>query len=748
MSLDPPTSPVSLPKAGFVLCGTTPAGWRPLVQRLQAALTAAGQDSVVVVDSAQAARLQEAGSDLRFIALVEGPAHALAAALGQPPAAVMDTWSGSARELLRLARMRPTRWCLVAADEVRAAPDALADHLAGWGLDLRLSNLRDAAADPLALHLAEAVVTRHAAVRRLHEELHASCVPLIDESPPPLPDAEGLWAGYAATRTREAEEAALVLAQLRVTQQALESQSLSREAEQAAARCAQEDAKTALSAAQASAQTHAQEAERLRAELERQSRALTATKTQVGGLTEERDRLRMEFAVQLDRAQQAHTDIEQAFARAAAERDALLVQLQETQQSLEQECLSAAAVRAQAQAELEATRRAAAEANNQIRQELSAQLDRAQQVQAGVEQARAQAQEEGTLARRAADEANRDRHDLLVQLHHVQEALEDALLRQGELAEALEAQRREVGPPERLHMLSVLHVHDDGPHRHIDLRLGDIRLGERRLSTLQLRLVEHAGHPGLLFWQEDGNPALHAWRRDGEEAGQGFMLLLPGTPPGRETLLRLGHLDWQLVQGLARLLQRHLAAQADPVEQRWAVTASRLLREIEALPVRLRYDALQLRRTGDAALEVIFEGACQGDRDLGDLTLRWLPQERRLQWVAPAQVEHLPLASWPTLPDGRLLPLVDLPVGGGAEGAARRERWAHAPVVDQVLTLNVLDALPGVATVSLPAGLSEALTPAHLADQAAALHKQARRTLSSLRARALARRLVRRSATP
>jgi hypothetical protein len=684
--------------SGFVLCGTAPTGWLALGRSLQAAWAAQGLEAPTLAEDVSALPHDGVG-DARYVAFIESPARALiAAAAEESPAAVLQTWSRSARQLLLLARQRPTRWYLVDADEARAAPAALADQMAGWGLDLRLTGLDDTPQAPLARHLAEAVVVRQWAVRRLHDELLASCVPLLaSDSPATRPaDPEQLWRAHAEAQARLAEreqallssraslaafgsEQALLLAQLRVTQQALEAQVVAREQSLSEARTAQDAVKAELSA----------------------SRADTAA----------RDAKVAELSARVDRAQHQVARLTEELAQAS-----------KSQNELRAETAALRDEGVRVSLELTAER-------EQLRQGLAASAeDHAAKIRA---------------AEMRASEANRDRHDLLVQLHHVQEVLESSLLEHRELADALAAQRLEVGVTESAQVMQVVRVHEGGVHRHIDLRLEDVRLGERRLETMTLRLVEHSGHPGFLFWPEADSLVLHAWRKNGDEDGREFMLLLPWTAEGREDLLRLGRLDWQLVLGLARLLQRKLGEEPEPGCQCWAATASRLLRELESLPERLRYDALRLRHTGDAVLEVVFQGACHGDRDLGDIALQWAPMQRRLQWLAPSRIEHLPLSSWPSQADGTLQPLMDLPVGSEVAGTAHRGHWARVNTADQALMLAVLDALPAVARTTLPGDLPQQLTPAYLADLAQALHKQARRTLASLRARSLVRRLVR-----
>jgi hypothetical protein len=329
---------------------------------------------------------------------------------------------------------------------------------------------------------------------------------------------------------------------------------------------------------------------------------------------------------------------------------------------------------------------------------------------------------------------------MLVQMHDLQEALEEQILLNERLNGDLIHQKEEASPGERAESIEITGVGDSAPHLHVDLRLQAVRLGARRLGTLDIRLVEHAGNPGLLFWEKPTS-TLAAWSKSGVEDGRGFMLLIPGSSEGRTILQRLGSRDWTLVLGLARLLQR--ALQEEPRGLiRWAVPATRLLRTLEAQPPRLRYDDLRVTGRAEDTLLVQFEGGLFGNLDLGSLRLRWSPRRRLLEWLAPQSIESLALSEWPITAEGRLVSAVELPVGAAGSESERRRRWSHAPAADQALMLAVLDALPGAARAVDPSALGNSMSAGQLTAGAVALHKEARRTIRALRMRALSRRLL------
>jgi hypothetical protein len=333
---------------------------------------------------------------------------------------------------------------------------------------------------------------------------------------------------------------------------------------------------------------------------------------------------------------------------------------------------------------------------------------------------------------------------LLLQLHQVQEELESYYL---QLKEAEASAPIALGPNANRLRVDQLHEtqrSDDPPHRHLQLRIEGVSALGATWPALDLRLVEHLGRPGLVvFTDAAGRRPLSAWRTSGRENEREFMLMVPSDSQGLRLLQPMGSADWELVMGLAARLQRHL--QQVPGSGPWLTVATRLRRQLADLPPRLRYDRLDVQRAnGDSqALEVRFGAATFGALHLGDLVLSWDPSHGSLLWQAPADVLQVPLSSWPVTGDGQLLPTLALPLGQSQPSAAKRAFWASLSETDRDLVLAVLDALPAAAARAADSARPSPAGRDDLARMAAAWHKEARRGLSSLRVRRVARRLLR-----
>jgi hypothetical protein len=115
--------------------------------------------------------------------------------------------------------------------------------------------------------------------------------------------------------------------------------------------------------------------------------------------------------------------------------------------------------------------------------------------------------------------------------------------------------------------------------------------------------------------------------------------------------------------------------------------AARLLRLIQEQPPRLRYDALQLERDGEA-WRLRFVNALFGQRRGTNLALSWQVDVGRMTLLsAPVP----PLSAWPRDAQGGLLAEAELPVGASAASPAA------LPASDRELLQALLDALPAAA---------------------------------------------------
>jgi len=233
------------------------------------------------------------------------------------------------------------------------------------------------------------------------------------------------------------------------------------------------------------------------------------------------------------------------------------------------------------------------------------------------------------------------------------------------------------------------------------------------------------------------------------------MLLLPMDEQGRALLQGLDGTDWQRVNDVAQLIRQHVCSDHWMLGSRWQATAARLCRQLADLPVRWRFGDLAVTRVDDGdvpELELRFGNMSHADRLLDSVQLRWRmsggPDRNSmppLRWLRPERVETVALGGWPTDERGDLAASMPLPVGRGGDASGRRQRWGAMSPADRELTLAVLDALGAAADCAPEGELPRGVTRAVLRHDAAELHKDARRALTTLRLRGAARGLLRAS---
>lgn len=366
--------------------------------------------------------------------------------------------------------------------------------------------------------------------------------------------------------------------------------------------------------------------------------------------------------------------------------------------------------------------------------QLQAALHQAQeelvQAQVRVQSTLAQAQKAAAAAEPAATAVSealaRDNELLIIQLHHLQEELEQYFLEQQgrapaagsapplltDLAPAVPQEPATEPGALRAVRTEVGAARDEAPHRELGLALQGLSVAGRQMDRLELRLVEHHGRPGLLLL-DSRSPVkpLLAWQPTGQESGRDFMLLVPEDDASRELIQRLGTTDWQLVQALAAHLARHLASASRLPSPRWAVLAQRLVLALSALPARLRYD--QLSASADvghpAAALLTLQRPSFADRQADGLGLRWHARPdggTPLELLRGEDQTDLPLLkSWPADDDGRWAARWALPVGNTPAQAAA---WQRLPREDRQFLLALLEALPAGAQCATDAGVASA----------------------------------------
>lgn len=675
----------------LLLAGDEGADWRSLGRWVVGALALPGGHAEPV-GVAQAAEMLQAHPAARLLYFAGRPAHALRdvaaeAQVGERLAA----WSLHARAVLRLVHAHPGRCLMVDVDDAASRPE---DLLAGVGDWLELAPKpvdaaphRSQGLDALDALAAMAYIEARSDIDLLAQEWLASCIPL----------------GPAEAASTAASAAAL-----------LDLTSLRRELSESTA---------ALREVRAERDNLSQQ----HAEQTVWARAL------------ERDFQRLEEAVasldgELARQRALH-DTEQRRS-AELEKDLVLHRLQVAQLLEDNDRLVD---------ELKTTR---ADAEGRLAA-LSGELELASRTSLGLHEALRD-------ARAAADQT---RLDLSV-LRDEQEALMASLLdarSEAAAAQALAADETaaSVGPqaghtgaastqPLSVLGISLCGVRDDAPHREVAFQLAGVLTPRGERPTMDVRLVDHHGRPGLVIFGDDLHPPFAGWQHSGQEGGRAYMLVVPADAGGAGLLAPLPAADWVFLRRLSSLLVLATEEPAFGLRPAWRQIAQRLCMQLDSLPSRLRYDSLQAGLEADGSCTVRLAGVVWGTRTLPDVQLCWRPEGARghdpgtcaLAWHLPDDPDAPPpMALWPEADDGALQAAWALAVGPGFDPASRRRWWAGQPDNDRDLLLAVLDALPAAA---------DALQRPHWRGAAVALHREARQTLRALRLRSTLRRLRRR----
>ncbi len=786
----------------------SPAGiWRAAVVRTDAA--GGGVPWPVEEDLAAAAAALAAGQVVA-LCFIDAPEVVLAArwqsraagpdtvhdALTDDGPRMLDTWARDARALLRLIERHRARCLVVDTAEAAGAPVALATALRGLagtvpdGLHVSTAGL----IDPVWLPLARAAAREHRAAWRLHEELQAHALPLLDADSA----KGGATAGSSPPSDSALRGAALArLALLRKAEQQRPAVEADLQQAREHSRSLQADAEVARRAHDTALDAQRAEAHRLQAALiglgERALSAETRLQAFVDALHQ--NQAGLEHAAHASQAlQQEHLSLLDRSRAQADEASALRAAVQnlETAQAASQRDAAAAEARIQglaqrmhqqAEAELADERRALQQLRPQLQAATTEVHSLRQQIADGAtlldasaraaESAQAalqdrwqlqfqQQQGELALAQSELDLSQRmhqqaevdlagDRCELLQQLLRHRN-LRDELQHQHRLLRMQDAAARNglpliVAEP-ALGAVVVGAEHGDAPHRHFDATVVDVPVGDAVLPHLAVRLIEHHGRPGLLlFCDDEGLPPLSDWSIDGTEAGRPYTSLVPSDGPGAARLSRLARADWVRVAALAAHLEAALRADPALAGGRWPGVAARLCRQLAALPARLRYDGIQVD-AGPATglLDVQLIDCLFGAQVLPAITLRWQPGPAAgLQWLLPAGETAAPLAAWPLGDDGRPEAAFTLPVGPSWGGSVGQQAWGRFSVHDRALLLGLLDALPAAAALVRPGDLADAGTAARLGASAADLHRQARRAVAAHELRRTLRSLVGRS---
>jgi hypothetical protein len=409
-------------------------------------------------------------------------------------------------------------------------------------------------------------------------------------------------------------------------------------------------------------------------------------------------------------------DAERAQISTQRESELLLLQLHQVQEELEASVLALAS----AERTVEQGRAHAAELERQLAQEQKLRSDAQTTAQAAGNEASLVAQ---TLQKKLMLE-QREGELLLLQLHQVQEELEHYYL----LCTKLQDETTSItaaafdGLPLRIGDIALRVERDAEPYRELAVLLAGLRVGTRAFADVELRLVEHHGHPGLVVFDSGTETQLlSSWRESGVEDGRRYLLLVPADDKGRALLQAMPTSDWDLTRALVEVLLRWLPAQT--LDARWQALARRLLIQLSEQAPRLRYDGLDVQVNAEtpSAIDIRMSTVLFGARRWSELRLRWHPDGMfPVELQAPMNLaEPPPLKNWPLDPQGNPQASWPLPLRRGANAREQRQQWQQLDPSDAALLLALLDALPAAAQAMIARQLVDSAESEHLLQAAA-----------------------------
>jgi hypothetical protein len=379
----------------------------------------------------------------------------------------------------------------------------------------------------------------------------------------------------------------------------------------------------------------------------------------------------------IDAAVQTLAESRQCCERLLSEDEQLRSELQGTRQKLQPALLA----RQQASEKAAAAARQLAEARKEAAT-LQAELAALKQSPTGTAALLAEARQESEL--------------LLLQLHQVQEELEHYYLEYRKLQERGGAAVPRTPVPSDAFSIGQLQIdgeRDTPPHRELSLSLRQLAIGDRRFASLQLRLVEHVGRPGIAIFAPPGaDRPLSAWQDSGSEDGRPYLLFVPTDPNSRAFWQRLPRTDWAFLAALPPMIEQAIGS-AGNAYTGWAQLARRLAQQFDELPPRLRYDDIEIsaEATGFA---LRFVAVQFGHRQFDHVDLRWQPG-RSVDLILPTDSNAIPpLSNWPLTADGAHQTAWRIPVGKDLSRRDQAQRWSELSQGDRAFVLALLDALP------------------------------------------------------
>lgn len=291
---------------------------------------------------------------------------------------------------------------------------------------------------------------------------------------------------------------------------------------------------------------------------------------------------------------------------------------------------------------------------------------------------------------------------LLLQLHQVQEELEQYYLENKSLRESGRGGAAHTATPGGEPTLG--RAVEDGAHRHLNLTLSMPGPDGQAATDLRLRLADHQGVPGLVLFASGSTAPLKNWQPKGEEGGRPYMLIHPAQQGLRPWFEGLGSNDWRRLLDVAAsteaaLVARYRTAAGHEAERlgRWLVVARRVGAELAALPAELRHEGVRVEPgPGTDCIELAFAQAHCGMSLWPELRLRWgtTPSAPRLELLITPRPDGVPpLSRWGVDSDGSWLPSHTLRFGGAIDKREARRQWAGLGAPDYAFVVALLRTL-------------------------------------------------------
>ena len=137
--------------------------------------------------------------------------------------------------------------------------------------------------------------------------------------------------------------------------------------------------------------------------------------------------------------------------------------------------------------------------------------------------------------------------------------------------------------------------HEDGEHTHINFNLQGIRYLGRKISKLDVRLVEHKGNPGIVIFESDHKERVfNSWIKSGEENGKVFMLVIPSEKKGQDWLVQATSNDLLLIIDMVKYIRKEILKTPKSGKIYWDNVSTSFLYKISSIPKRLHYDSVDL----------------------------------------------------------------------------------------------------------------------------------------------------------